>query len=292
MGAVVGEGERLGVPVPVSRACDALLGLLDPRPPLGPSRPLAYTDPVRNSYTLGPGRRHRDRVQLERPGAAGADHVDARTGVFPDTNPGLGDNTYFAMAVVAAFGFFASILLHELGTRSRRAATGWRSTASPCGCSAASRASPACSPPRAPSSGSRSPGRSCRWLLAGGLLGGTWLPGLPEPVDGVLAWLGVINAAPPDLQPDPRPAARRRADAARGALAVEGRPAVGHPAGRGHGRVLAIGMIGLGHGDRRARRRDQRRVARPDRLVRAPGRRRRGADGACSAAGGRRGWAT
>jgi len=32
VGAVVREGERLGVPVPVSRACDALLRLLDPCP--------------------------------------------------------------------------------------------------------------------------------------------------------------------------------------------------------------------------------------------------------------------
>ena len=30
VGAVVSEGERLGVPVPVSRACDALLRLLSP----------------------------------------------------------------------------------------------------------------------------------------------------------------------------------------------------------------------------------------------------------------------
>jgi 2-dehydropantoate 2-reductase len=30
VGAVVREGERLGVPVPVSRACDALLALVDP----------------------------------------------------------------------------------------------------------------------------------------------------------------------------------------------------------------------------------------------------------------------
>jgi Zn-dependent protease len=37
------------------------------------------------------------------------------TGIFPDTNPGLGDNAYFAMAVVASLAFFASILLHELG---------------------------------------------------------------------------------------------------------------------------------------------------------------------------------
>ncbi len=31
MGAVVEEGDRLGVPVPASRACDALLRLLSPR---------------------------------------------------------------------------------------------------------------------------------------------------------------------------------------------------------------------------------------------------------------------
>jgi Zn-dependent protease/CBS domain-containing protein len=36
-------------------------------------------------------------------------------GVFPTTNPGLGDGAYLAMAIVAALGFFASILLHELG---------------------------------------------------------------------------------------------------------------------------------------------------------------------------------
>jgi Zn-dependent protease/CBS domain-containing protein len=35
--------------------------------------------------------------------------------VFPSTNPGLANATYIAMAVVAAIGFFASILLHELG---------------------------------------------------------------------------------------------------------------------------------------------------------------------------------
>jgi len=37
------------------------------------------------------------------------------TAVFPDQNPGLGDSTYIAMAVVAAILFFTSLLLHELG---------------------------------------------------------------------------------------------------------------------------------------------------------------------------------
>src|SRR5918996_2808555 len=35
--------------------------------------------------------------------------------IFPETNPGLGDGTYVAMALVATVLFFASLLLHELG---------------------------------------------------------------------------------------------------------------------------------------------------------------------------------
>jgi len=37
------------------------------------------------------------------------------TAIFPDQNPGLSDGTYWAMSLVAALLFFASILLHELG---------------------------------------------------------------------------------------------------------------------------------------------------------------------------------
>jgi Zn-dependent protease len=37
------------------------------------------------------------------------------SGVFPSQNPGLSDGVYFAMAVVAALLFFASLLAHELG---------------------------------------------------------------------------------------------------------------------------------------------------------------------------------
>jgi Zn-dependent protease/predicted transcriptional regulator len=36
-------------------------------------------------------------------------------GIFPQSNPGLGDGVYAAMAVGAAVLFFASLLLHELG---------------------------------------------------------------------------------------------------------------------------------------------------------------------------------
>ena len=34
---------------------------------------------------------------------------------FPESNPGLGDGAYVAMAAVAAVLFFGSLLLHELG---------------------------------------------------------------------------------------------------------------------------------------------------------------------------------
>jgi Zn-dependent protease len=36
-------------------------------------------------------------------------------GVFPETNPGLSDGTYIAMAAVAAVAFFLSLFLHEMG---------------------------------------------------------------------------------------------------------------------------------------------------------------------------------
>jgi len=38
-----------------------------------------------------------------------------KSSVFPETNPGLSDSTYLVMALVAAFLFFGSLLLHELG---------------------------------------------------------------------------------------------------------------------------------------------------------------------------------
>ena len=37
------------------------------------------------------------------------------SGIFPETNPGLSDGTYIALAIVAAVIFFVSLLLHELG---------------------------------------------------------------------------------------------------------------------------------------------------------------------------------
>jgi Zn-dependent protease/CBS domain-containing protein len=44
--------------------------------------------------------------------------------VFPETNPGLSDGAYAAMAIVAVLLFFTSLLLHELGHATRAAKEG------------------------------------------------------------------------------------------------------------------------------------------------------------------------
>jgi Zn-dependent protease/CBS domain-containing protein len=114
------------------------------------------------------------------------------TGVFPSTNPDLGDGAHFAMAVVAAVLFFASVLLHELGhalqaQRERMEIEGitlWLF-----GGVAAFKGSFA------------SAGAELRVAIAGPvvslLLGILFvliaLVGLPEAADGVAAWLGYVN---------------------------------------------------------------------------------------------------
>ncbi len=116
------------------------------------------------------------------------------TNLFPDTNPGLGDASYVAMAAIAAVLFFASILLHELGhaVQARRDGmgiegitlwlfggvarfTGWF-----------------------PSAGAEFriaiAGPIVSLLLALGFGGAAFIPGLPSAVDGVTTWLGITNA--------------------------------------------------------------------------------------------------
>ncbi|MDX6554304.1 MAG: hypothetical protein QOD86_499 [Miltoncostaeaceae bacterium] len=114
-------------------------------------------------------------------------------GVFPETNPGIGDDVYFAMAVVAAILFFCSILLHELGhaIQARRdgvpieGITLWLF-----GGVAVFRGG-------FPSAGAEFriavAGPIVSLVLGGACLGAAELPGLPEPVDAVASWLGFIN---------------------------------------------------------------------------------------------------
>jgi Zn-dependent protease/CBS domain-containing protein len=115
------------------------------------------------------------------------------SGIFPSTNPGLSKATHIAMAIVAAFLFFLSLLLHEFGhaLQARREGieidgiTLWLFGGV------------------ARFKGSfRSAGAEFRVAIAGPLvslvLGLLFvlialINGIPSAVDGVVAWLGYIN---------------------------------------------------------------------------------------------------
>ncbi len=168
------------------------------------------------------------------------------TGIFPDTNPGLGDNAYFAMAVVASFGFFASILLHELGHAIQARRDGMEID----GITLWLFGGVARFNGMFPTAGAEFriavAGPVVSLLLAVGLLGATWIPGLPGPADGVLAWLGIINAALllfnliPALPLDGGRMLRAALWAWKGDLQSATRLAAGG------GRILAMGMIAVG----------------------------------------------
>ena len=115
------------------------------------------------------------------------------TGIFPSTNPGLGDNAYFAMAVVASLAFFASILLHELG----HAVQARRDGMDIDGITLWMFGGVARFSGMFPSAGAEFriavAGPIVSLLLALGFLGGTLIPGIPVNVDAVCAWLGITN---------------------------------------------------------------------------------------------------
>jgi Zn-dependent protease/CBS domain-containing protein len=115
------------------------------------------------------------------------------SGVFPAQNPGLSHGTYYAMAIVAAFAFFASLLLHELG----HAVVARREGMEIDGITLWLFGGVARFRGVFPSGGAE-----FRIAVAGPLvtlvLGGIFvavaaMTSLPTAVDGVLAWLGYIN---------------------------------------------------------------------------------------------------
>ena len=115
------------------------------------------------------------------------------SGIFPATNPGLGDGTYVAMAIAAAVLFFLSLLLHEYG----HALTARREGMEIDGITLWLFGGVARFKGMFPSAGAE-----FRIAIAGPLvslaLGGlfvlvAWAAELPEAVDGVAAWLGWIN---------------------------------------------------------------------------------------------------
>jgi Zn-dependent protease len=113
--------------------------------------------------------------------------------VFPETNPGLSDTTYVAMAIVAAVLFFACLLLHELG----HAVQARRDNVAIEGITLWMLGGVAKLTGKVPSAGAE-----LRIALAGPLVSlvlGLAFAGiavglaLPETVDGVSAWLGYVN---------------------------------------------------------------------------------------------------
>jgi Zn-dependent protease/predicted transcriptional regulator len=113
--------------------------------------------------------------------------------VFPETNPGLANGTYLAMAIIAVLLFFASLLAHELGHATRAAKEGMEIdgiTLWIFGGVARFRG-------MFPSAGAE-----FRIAIAGPIvslavgvlaLGAALLVPLPDAVDGVLFWLGYVN---------------------------------------------------------------------------------------------------
>jgi Zn-dependent protease len=117
------------------------------------------------------------------------------TGIFPDTNPGLGDNAYFTMAVIASLAFFASILLHELGHAVQARRDGMEID----GITLWLFGGVARFAGMFPSAGAEFriavAGPAVSLILGGAFVGAAFVPWLPEPVGAVSAWLGFINLA-------------------------------------------------------------------------------------------------
>lgn len=115
--------------------------------------------------------------------------------VFPSTNPDLSTSTHVAMAVVAALLFFASILLHELG----HAVEARRERVEIVGITLWMLGGVAKMAGRIPSAGAELrialAGPAVSLVLGLAFAGAAGLLPLPEPVDGVCAWLGYVNLA-------------------------------------------------------------------------------------------------
>jgi Zn-dependent protease len=168
------------------------------------------------------------------------------TSWFPDSNPGLSDNTYFVMAVVTAFGFFGSILLHELGHAVQATRDGMKID----GITLWLFGGVARFTGMFPTAGAEFriavAGPLVSLALGAGFLGITWIPGLPEPIDGVCAYLGVTNILLllfnllPALPLDGGRILRAALWQWRGDVYAATRIAAAVS------RVLAIGLIGLG----------------------------------------------
>lgn len=117
------------------------------------------------------------------------------TSIFPETNPGLGDGTRAVMGVVAAALFLGSILLHEVG----HAVQARRDGMTIDGITLWMFGGVARFVGMFPSAGAEFriaiAGPLVSLALGLGFTGVALVPGMPEPVDAVAAWLAYINIA-------------------------------------------------------------------------------------------------
>jgi len=171
------------------------------------------------------------------------------TGIFPETNKGLSNGTYVAMALVAAFLFFGSLLAHELGHALQARREGMEIE----GITLWLFGGVAKFKGMFPSAGAE-----FRIAVAGPLVSLVlglaftliaWGLGLPSAVDGVAFWLGYINLTLlvfnllPALPLDGGRIFRSALWAAKGDFAWATRVAAG--VGRGFGYLFIAGGIAM-----------------------------------------------
>jgi Zn-dependent protease/predicted transcriptional regulator len=115
------------------------------------------------------------------------------TGIFPETNPGLSDATYVAMAVAGALLFFVTLLLHELGHAIQARREGMEIE----GITLWFFGGVAKFRGMFPTAGAEFriavAGPLVSLLIGAVLVAFAAFAGLPEPVDAVSAWLGFYN---------------------------------------------------------------------------------------------------
>jgi Zn-dependent protease/CBS domain-containing protein len=115
------------------------------------------------------------------------------TGVFPRSNPGMGDGTYAVMAVVAVLLFFVSILLHELGHAVQARRDGMRIEGITLWLLGGVARFRDMFPSALAELRIALAGPAVTAVIAGALVLLSWGLPLPESVDAVAAWLGWIN---------------------------------------------------------------------------------------------------
>ncbi|HKI92989.1 MAG TPA: site-2 protease family protein [Gaiellaceae bacterium] len=115
------------------------------------------------------------------------------SGVFPAQDPGLARATYVAMALVASGGFFACLLLHELGHAVEARRQGMEIDGITLWLFGGVAQFKGAFPSAVAELRIALAGPLVSALLGGSLVVAAATPGLGRPVGGVLAWLGYIN---------------------------------------------------------------------------------------------------